>query len=696
MYRKSTCTLLSVILILSFMLTSCTQATPTAAPTAAPAATKAPAATAAPAATKAPEPTAAPAATKAPEPTKAAAAPTAAPAAGKYKEAPALADQVKAGTLPAVDQRLPEKPYVIDAPEVGQYGGIWHRGFTGPSDRNGLIRIVNDSLVRFSIDGANVEMKYAESVTPNDKFTEWTIKLRKGSKWSDGKPFTADDIMFWYTDVVNNKDLSPSIPSWLLNKDGSQVKVEKVDDVSVKFTFGAPQTLFLPEIAQQDAGDKKYPMFLPAQYLKQFHASYAGKADLDKMVADAKLKTWGELFYLRQDQFDNPDRPVLTPWKATNRYSEQIFIMKRNPYYMGVDKAGNQLPYIDEVQVKFFADVAALNLAAIAGELDEQERHIQLKNFPVLKEEEKKSGKYQIFLWSSTGGEESGIIFNLTYAKNPELTAMWTQLDFRKAVSYALNRKEMQESIFLGTGEPRQGIIKKGSPWYPGDEWAYKFTEYKPDEANKLLDALGYTKRDGEGYRLLPSGKRVGFELSAVPALGSYTQVAELVVRDLKKVGIWVDLQVRERDLHFQMRQANDLQAEVWNQDSAGTMFSGSTKFDIRLPIYGNLTYGPLWKTWYDTGGKEGVEPPEPWKKIVAMQDEAKSSGPARQAQLAQEIFKIWVDNLYDIGTIGLTATDQGVAVVNKSLHNVPKDLTKDWALRTPGNGKPEVWFFAK
>lgn len=684
MNRKPIVTLLSVILILTFVLTSCSQPTPTPvpAPTKAPAATSAPAATAAPAATKAPE------ATKAP-------APTAAPA-SKYKEAPVLAEQVKAGKLLPVDQRLPEKPYVIDAPEIGQYGGIWHRGFTGPSDRNGLIRVVNDGLVRFSIDGASVEMKYAESVTPNSTFTEWTIKLRKGSKWSDGQPFNADDIMFWFKDVVNNKDLSPSVPAWLLNGDGSPVKVEKVDDLSVKFTFAKPYTLFLPQIAQMDAGDKIYPMFLPAHYLKLFHAAYANKADLDKLVTDAKMKTWTELFYDRQDQFNNPDRPVMSAWMATNRYSEQILILKRNPYYVGVDKAGNQLPYIDEVQVKFFADAAALNLAAIAGELDEQERHIDLKNYPVLKEQSQKTGKYDIYLWSSTGGDEAGLVFNLTYAKVPELTAMWTQLDFRKAVSYAINRKEIQESIFLGTGEPRMGIIKKTSPWYPGDEWAYKYTEYKPDEANKLLDALGYTKRDSEGYRLLPSGKRVGFELSATTTPLNFVQPAELIVANLKKVGIWVDLQNRERDLHFQMRQANELQAEVWNQDSAGTMFSGSTKYDIRLPIYGNLTYGPLWKTWYDTNGKEGVEPPAPWKKIVAFQDEAKAASPDRQTQIAQEIFKIWVDNLYDIGTVGLTARDQGVAVVNKNLRNVPKDLTKDWALRTPGNGKPEVWFFAK
>ncbi len=687
MNRKPIMTLLSLILIVSFVLTACAQPTPAPAPAPEPTAVAA-----APEPTKAPEPTAVPAA---PEPTKAP-EPTAVPEpVSKFNEAPMLAEKVKAGELPPVDERLPENPYVIEAPEVGQYGGVWRRGFVGPSDRNGLIRIVNDSLVRFSVDGASVEMKYAESVTPNDTFTEWTIKLRKGGKWSDGVPFTADDIMFWYNDVVNNKDLSPSLPSWLVNKDGTPVKVEKVDDLSVKFTFSAPQTLFLSEIAQQDAGDKKYPMFLPAHYLRQFHASYASQADLDQMVADAGLKTWGELLYLRQDQFDNPDRPVMTAWMAKNRYSEQIFIMERNPYYVGVDQAGNQLPYIDQIQVKFFSDADALNLAAIAGELDQQERHIKLVNYPVLKEEELKSGKYKIFLWSSTGGEEAGVVFNMTYQGDPELTAMWSQLDFRKAVSYAINRPEIQESIFLGTGEPRHGIIKSGHPWYPGDEWAYKYTEYKPDEANALLDALGYTQRDSEGYRLLPSGKRVGFELSAVPALGAYVPVAQLVVADLKKVGIWVDLQVRERDLHFQMRQANELQAEVWNQDSAGTMFSGSTKFDIRLPLYGNLTYGPLWKNWYDTGGKEGVEPPDPWKKIVELQDEAKTVGPERQAEIAQEIFKIWVDNLYDIGTIGLTATDQGVAVVNAKLRNVPENLTKDWALRTPGNGKPEIWFYA-
>ncbi len=134
----------------------------------------------------------------------------------------------------------------------------------------------------------------------------------------------------------------------------------------------------------------------------------------------------------------------------------------------------------------------------------------------------------------------------------------------------------------------------------------------------------------------------------------------------------------------------------MWNQDTSGTLFSGSNKYDPRRDLYGNLTYGPLWKTWYDTGGKDGVEPPADWKRVVELQDEAKTVGPERQAEIAKEIFTLYVDNLWDIGIVGLTATDQGVVVVNKNLRNVPTDLTKDWPLRTPGNGLPETWFYAQ
>jgi peptide/nickel transport system substrate-binding protein len=612
----------------------------------------------------------------------------------KYKEAPVLAALVKAGKLPPVEKRLPENPLVVPGDEIGQYGGVWRRGFLGPSDFNGVNRVIYDVLARFGPDGATIEMKLAESVTPSADFKTWTVKLRRGMKWSDGSPLTTDDIMYWYKDVLQNKDLVPAISGWMLNKDGSLVQVEKIDALTVKWTFKEPNTNFLLELTTKDYGDRLYPVFQPSKYLKQFHASYAKKEALDQMVTAAKFKTWTELYANKQSPLDNPERPGMAAWIAANRISDQIFILKRNPYYIGVDKAGNQLPYIDEVQIKFFTDAQALNLAAIAGELDEQERHINLLNYPVLKENEQKLGKYKIFLWSSPGGFDAGVIFNQTYVKDPELGKLMANKDFRIAMSQAINRTQINQSGFLGTGQPRQGVPKKGHPYYPGDEYAFKYTQYNPTEANRLLDSIGLNKKDAEGFRLFPSGRRVTIELSVVEVFGPYRDIGTLVTRDFEKVGVKVNMQIRERALHFQMRQANDLQAEMWNQDTAGFPFTGSTKYDFRKDLYGNLTYGPLWKQWYDTNGKEGVEPPAEAKKIIELQDKAKTVGPAEQIKIAQELFKLWVDNMFEIGTVGLTATDQGVAVVNAKLHNVPANLTKDWPLRTPGNGRPEVWFF--
>src|SRR4051794_34217414 len=166
--------------------------------------------------------------------------------AGKYKEAPFLAEQVKNGKLPAVEARLPQNPLVVPViDKVGEYGGTWRRAFLGPADANNYIRVVYDALFRFAPDGAKIEPKIAEAAEPSADFKIWTIKLRKGSKWSDGQPFGADDILFWYNDVLLNKELTPTLPGWIKNPDGTPAKVEKVDESTVRFTYSAPATLFL-------------------------------------------------------------------------------------------------------------------------------------------------------------------------------------------------------------------------------------------------------------------------------------------------------------------------------------------------------------------------------------------------------------------------------------------------------------------
>ncbi|GAB4523462.1 MAG: ABC transporter substrate-binding protein [Anaerolineae bacterium] len=642
----------------------------------------------APAATPAPAPTEAPT-----EAAPAAAAPAAPPT--KYNEAPSLHNLVESGALPPVDQRLPEEPLVQPVvEEIGQYGGTLRRGFLGPSDHNNYTRVVYDALVRFSPDGSEVIPHIAKGWESNEDFTVWKIFLRKGMKWSDGEPFTADDIMFWYEHILLNEELTPSIPIWMRNADGSVAKVEKLDDYTVQWTFKQPNTAFLLELANKDGADKSIAnlAFAPAHYLKQFHPDFVDKAELDAKVKEAGFETWVELFSVEAMPHLSGKRPSTAAWVPDGTtVSDQVFVLKRNPYYFAVDPEGNQLPYIDEVRFTFFADAEALNLAAIGGQIDMQGRHIKMNNYPVLVENAEKGG-YRVLTWPTFGGADAVLWFNQTYTKDPAIGDLLRNKDFRIALSHAIDREQIKQSAFLGLGEARQGVPAPWHPYYPGDEWAYKYTEYDPDKANQILDSIGLDKRDDEGFRLLPNGERLDLEIQVIPAFANWADVGQIVVQNWAKVGIRAHVEIRERAQGFQLRDTNELMVEIWNEDTTGFPFSGNSKMDPRR----DLPFGPLFRKWYDTNGAEGMEPPAELKRIVELIDEAKVSGRERQIELAQELFRIWADNIWEVGTVGLTPMIQGVVVVNKDLRNVPETAGNDWPLRTPGNTRPEQYFFKR
>ena len=613
--------------------------------------------------------------------------------AAKYQQPPSLAEQVKSGKLPSVESRLPEQPLVVPVTErVGEYGGVWRRAFLGPADANNYVRIVYDALFRFSPDGAKIEPKIAAGAEASADFKVWTITLRKGSRWSDGEPFTTDDILFWYNDVLLLKELTPSLPGWIRNADGTPAKVEKIDDVTVRFTYKEPATLFLTAVANADGADRTYAMFLPAHYLKKFHPNYTPKEDLDRMAQAAGFKNWPELFATRNAPPENPERPTMAAWVPVTRVSDPVFTLRRNPYFIGVDPGGNQLPYIDEVRFTYFADVQALNLQAIAGNFDMQARHIQMTNYPVFKEQEN-NGKYRVITWPTFGGSDAVIAFNQTYTADPAIGKLMATQAFRIALSLAINRDQIRESVFLGLGENRQAVPAPWHPNFPGKEWAVKYTDFDPDEANKMLDGLGLTMRDGQGIRLMENGKPATIEISVVPAFGAWPDVAQLVAKDWEAVGIRTIVQIRERALNLTMQDANQLQAEVWNEDSTGFPFTGNSKVDVRNANI--LTLGPLFTQWYNSNGKEGLEPPAPIKRITELVDTARRVGPDGQVKAAQELFRIWADQVYEIGTVGLTPMIQGVVVVNTKFHNVPLTIGNDWPLRTPGNARTEQFFFA-
>jgi ABC-type transport system substrate-binding protein len=264
----------------------------------------------------------------------------------KGKEAPSLAQLVKDGKLPPVRERVPAKPLVIEPVErVGVYGGTWHTAVLGPEDTAWLLRTMTgqDRIVRWDLDWEKVLPNAVESFDFSDEGTEYTFRLRPGMKWSDGEPFTADDIVFWYEDVFLNEELTP-VPAEYLTADGKPVTVTKVDEDTVRFTFAAANGLFLQWLATYDEAFR----LIPRHYLEQFHTGYA--ADLEALVKREGMSSWVDLFFARADLWANPDLPRLHAWIPTNALGDGTQLtFERNPYYYKVDPDGSQLPYLDSV-----------------------------------------------------------------------------------------------------------------------------------------------------------------------------------------------------------------------------------------------------------------------------------------------------------------------------------------------------------
>ncbi len=588
-------------------------------------------------------------------------------------EAPQLASQVKAGTLPPLNERLPEIPLMLPVEdEIGQYGGTLRRAFLGPGDHNNYTRAVYDALVRYAPDGSQIVPHIAAGWESNYNFTEWIIRLRAGAKWSDGQPFTADDILFWYEDMLMNKDLMPGGVNWMKNEDGSMAQVQKMSDYLVKWTFKQPNTAFLLNMANLDGADKSISnlVFVPAHYLKQFHPKYAPKSSLDRKVKDAGFDTWTQLFAVEALPHLSGNRPGMAAWVPDGTtVSDKVFTIKRNPYFVGVDPKGNQLPYIDAIRFTFYADKEALNLAAVAGEIDFQGRHINMSSYPVLKENEG-SANYRVVTWPTFGGSDAVVMLNQTW-KGAE-GEFFQNKQFRIALSHAIDRDSIKELAFFGLGEARQ---------------------LNPSKSNQILDGI-LPNKNSEGFRVMPNGKVLDIEISVVPQFGAWGDIAQLIVENWAEVGIKAHVEIRERSQHFSMRPANELMAEIWNEDTTGFPFSGQPKFDPRSDPA--LTFAPLVAKWYASGGSSGQAPTPEIKRLVEIIDEAKTSSRNRQVALAKELFKIWADNVWEIGTVGMTPMIQGVLVANDNLRNVPEVAGNDWPLRTPGDTRLEQYFYAK
>ena len=658
----------------------------------------------------APTTTASPAPAATDEPTTAVAtdtvaAPTETAAPAGFSESPMLADKVKAGTLPAAKDRLPENPKVIDSlsGDKGVYSTNLKVGFVGSDPAWGIFNFLDgfESLVTWAPTFDKIEMSLAESIDVSPDAKTYTIHLRKGLKWSDGEPYTADDIMFFIDDVIFDKDLSPSGPSldFVPPAQIKDFKAKKIDDTTVEFDYAQPYGTFFYSIATW--GGRSLLMY-PKHYLMKYHKKYNDKVD-DLVKADGSVTDWMALFYkMGPDNWGNPGRwfdnsavgvPTMNPWiLKTPLGSGTQIVLERNPYYWKVDAQGNQLPYFDTVTGISYQDNQTRTLAMLNGDIDfmkdppSSDRTLFYdavdQNKPIVIKNPK-----------SDGANTASIHFNLSIA-DPVKAEVFNSKDFRVGMSYAINRPEIIKVVFADQGEPSQIAPLKDSPLYlAGMETQY--TEYDVAKANEALDKI-MPKKGADGFRLGPDGKPFKLTFTVQNDLGFgpyYVQLGELLVGYWKAVGVNTILDSEAGKQHDQNKKKNLLEAEIYTGEG-GAGLTGILDPRYYIPFEAAGTWNQGWAIWYHpdgTGESVSVEPPQ-WAKDAR----AKFDDVTKEATLDGQVAKMKIvlqeamDRFY---LIGISRPGSMYYPFNAKLGGIPDTWYDGWNEGATKLLRPEQWF---
>ena len=594
-----------------------------------------------------------------------------------FQESPMLAERVDRDELPPVESRLPDDPLVIVPPQqVGPYGGTWSRLATGPQDVNIVeARFAYDGLVRWGPMGRDILPNLATRWAVADSAKSFTFWLRKGVRWSDGHPFTAEDIEFWYEDVLKNSEVTPVIPNDF-KRDGQVMGFDKLDDYTIRFTFTSPNGLFM----QQMASGRSYEMVRRAKhYMKQFHANYRPREELIALAMEHGFDLWSTLF---DDlwQWRNVDAPRLWPWIVKDPPPARPARFERNPYYWKVDPEGNQLPYIDYMTFDIF-DVETINFKAINGEMGMQSRHLQFKNYPLFMEGRKKGG-YRVLKWQDATMGQNVISLNQNH-HDPYMKSLIQDRRFRIALSHAIDRDELNEADFFGIGTPRQVAPNPTSPFYD-PEFEKAYIEFNPDLSSKMLDEMGLTKKTSSGMRLRPNGDLITIRLETTSL---NNRVLELIARYWTDVGVRTEIKEEARQLFYERKRGTLHDGGIWG-GANGQVPVMDPRF--HLPYSDESIQAIDYARWYRTDGKRGETPPPEIRETIALfQQIEKTPGLDEQVRLYKKILDLNREHLWVIGTVGEVPS---IFLVRNEFRNVPDVAMSGWVFRTPGNTAMECY----
>lgn len=558
--------------------------------------------------------------------------------------------------------RLPSEPLVY-APydAIGKYGGtldvLSNATEAGTSD---FLSVRHVNLVRYSDDLQTIVPNIAKGWDWNDDFTQLTFFLRKGHRWSDGAPFTADDVKFWYDELALDPKIMEKPKDYVL-VGGEPMTVDVIDPQTVRFNLPAPKPGLLSHFATSFAQG-----FQPKHFLGQFHPDV--NADADALAQAAGFENGLAVikaYFGNSDWTDTPVPLLNSPDRVANLPADTMPTLEShitvsdttegrhyvaNPYFHIVDTQGNQLPYISEQDEIYANDNEIRILKLINAEADYKSQSLQLPSAPLLLEHQE-SGDYTIDLRPEI--TLANVSFNVTHA-NLEKRKVFGDLRFRQAMSIALNRDEINEVGFLGQGIPKQYVGFSPSPSFLDPKWESYMIQYDPEAANSLLDAIGMKDIDGDGMRELPNGEKLILNMQFATQ-GVAGEVVELIGQQWSEVGIQSTVKEVTPDEYRSSQSSNNLDVGSWRKSQPMAIVLGNN--ELWVPPFENYfghRTGMLWAEYVDSKGASGVKPPAYVTQLIDDINAFQSTmaGTAESDELGARMVENMVGNLLFIGTV--------------------------------------------
>jgi len=588
-------------------------------------------------------------------------------------ESPMLAQLVAKGELPALEQRLPSPPYSTHFDRSyhspGEYGGELVLLMGRSKDVRLMVVYGYTRLVGYDLNYELVPDVLERFEVEDDR--RFTFHLRKGHRWSDGYPFTAEAFRYYWEDIANSEDLAAFGPPAVLLVNGEPPAFEVIDDTTVRYTWQKPNPFFLPALA----GARPETIFAPSHYLKQFHARYTNVAALEELAEKEGRRNWASVHISRFRPYKNinPDLPTLEPWINTTRPPSQRFVFVRNPFFHRVDENGWQLPYIDRVVVDI-ADGKLIPAKTGAGESDLQARHLNFSDYTFLKKSEKRTNR-KVLLWNTTLGSHIALYPNLN-VQDPVWRKLVRDVRFRRALSLAINRNEINQVIYYGLAREGNDTVFPDSPVFK-PEYSTTWAEFDLKKANALLDEIGLTDRNDEGLRLLPDDRPLEIIVETAGESTEQVDVLELISSTWRKAGIKLFSKPLQREVFRNRIYSGETLMSVWGGLENGLPTPNMSPSEL-APTGQDQYQWPKWGQYHETGGQVGEAPDLPAaQKLMELNAQwLSSSSTAERKAIWQLMLDIRAAEAF---TIGIVAGVPQPVVVNNKLRNVPKKGIYNW-----------------